>query len=75
MTNPGKFYDTVLVVDGKGRQSNGANSGDEGKSYESSTNMIILQLTKGQQVWIKKVKNSGTLLRGIFSTFSGWRIE
>ena len=74
MTNPGKLFDTVLVVDGEGRQSNGANSGNVGKSYESSTNMITMQLTKGQQVWIRK-HIDGNLLRSHFSTFSGWLIE
>ena len=75
MTNPGKFYDTVLVVDGKATQLNGANSGEEGKSYESSTNMIILQLRKGQKVWIRKIDDAGNLLRDHFTTFSGWQIQ
>ena len=75
MTNPGKHYDTILVVGGGWVQVNGANSGDDGKCYESSTNTIILQLRRGQQVWIRKHGDSGNLLRSHYSTFSGWLIE
>ena len=69
---PGKWFDSELVVNGKAKLYNGANS-LTGKSWESSGCTGVLQLQAGQKVWIRK--NGSLGLINPWCSFSGWQIR
>ena len=73
LTNPGHLFDTELVVDGKIKLYNAADNNGGGKGYESSGCTGVLQLKAKERVWIRK--QAGNLLRGDWSSFSGWQIQ
>ena len=74
-TSVGKRFYSVLVVDGRPKLYNGANSGTNGESYDSSGCTAMLELGAGEKVWIRKYESAGNLLVAKWSSFSGWKIE
>ena len=74
-TNPGKWFNSELVVDGHAKLFNAANTVAGGKSYESSGCTGVLQLKAGQRVWVRKNGNDGNFLHAYWTSFSGWQIQ
>ncbi|KAK3097538.1 hypothetical protein FSP39_010548 [Pinctada imbricata] len=73
LTNPKRFIDSELVVNGIPKLYNAADS-QVGGSYESSGCTGVLKLKGGDKVWIRKYKAYGNFLRQPWSSFSEWKL-
>ncbi|KAK3099021.1 hypothetical protein FSP39_025331 [Pinctada imbricata] len=73
LTNPKKWFDSELVVNGTPKVYSAANSLGGG-SYESTGCTSVLELKTGDRVWIRKRGSQGNHLRGNWSSFSGWKL-
>ncbi|KAK3096990.1 hypothetical protein FSP39_005459 [Pinctada imbricata] len=74
LTNPKKYFDSELVVNGIPKLYNAANALNGGGSYESSGCTGVMELKTGDKVWIRKVSSSGNFLRERWCSFSGWKL-
>ena len=74
----GGTFTSVLVVDGKEKLYNAAYSSPNDpkhETFDSSGCTGVLQLNKGDRVWIRKFQKYGNFLRKDWTSFSGWQVE
>ncbi|KAK3096917.1 hypothetical protein FSP39_004750 [Pinctada imbricata] len=73
LTNPKKWFDSELVVNGIPKLYNAADA-HNGGSFESSGCTGVMELKSGDKVWIRKYSTLGNLLRERWSSFSGLKL-